>query len=203
MTEETLGADPVESLGSIVNARESRQFKTLVDKQPGHIMWANDRASFAGCRVITFSDIGADGLTPEDGAALTKQLQEANIEAGAEAIANLYFSHRGNLLVLDMRLATDPSRGTVLTFIITTHLDEEDLEEMQEVQQRVNLEMREWKQRRAERQAADRERQLEYNRLVEVGRNAEQYKWKEKNRELQERIDELSSELNKLKKGAS
>lgn len=181
--------------------------KSVYDKRPGHISWATDRANFSGCRLISFTannqPISAHGLEQKDAERFDEQLDkyieglEDNRILMATDLVNLYFSTRANLLMLELRITDDTA-----ACLVTTQLDDDDLEEFQEIQHRVNLEMREWREKRAERKAADAELLAENKRLVEVGKAAEQHRWKEKNRELTDELAEVKAELNKLKKEA-
>lgn len=196
MTEETAhftSTDPAE-IHSTPPYRPTREqtLKTVQDKWPGHITLASDRASFSGCRVITFCGGTALGLTQEDKEAFVKDLEAhgAPINAPEDAM-NLYFSKRANLLMLDWKL--DGVGG--ITCFVTTQLDAEDLEEMQEVNTRVNLEMREWREKRAKEKAERQAEAMEERRLIEVGRTAETYN-------LAGRVRELEAELAEMRKAA-
>lgn len=168
--------------------KREKGIKTLMDKYPGHISWASDRANFSGCRIVTFTENNALGLEKEDAEVFQKQLMELEDAhpddfLTAETIANLYFSTRGNLLVVDTKVT---SMG--ITMLITTQLDEDDLEELQETQTRINLEMREWREEREKRKLAEMEAFKEEKRLADVGRKAEQYGWVKRIRELEEKL---------------
>lgn len=163
--------------------------KTVQDKWPGHISWASDRANFAGCRVITFSDRAlASGLEQADSDLFAKQLEADGRLMTAQEMMNLYFSTRANLLVVQMLVAADSS----VTVLVTTQMDADDLEELQEVQTRVNLDMREWRKKRADEREKVAAAAREERRLIEVGRNAETYN-------LAGRIRDLEAELSKAK----
>lgn len=196
MTEETAhftSTDPAE-IHSTPPYRPTREqtFKTVQDKWPGHITIASDRASFSGCRVITFCEGTVLGLTQEDKEAFVGDLTAhgASITTPEDAM-NLYFSKRANLLMLDWKL--DGVGG--ITCFVTTQLDAEDLEEMQEVNTRVNLEMREWREKRAKEKAERQAEAMEERRLIEVGRTAETYN-------LAGRVRELEAELAEMRKAA-
>lgn len=196
MTEETAhftSTDPAE-IHSTPPYRPTREqtFKTVQDKWPGHITIASDRASFSGCRIITFTAVGAEGLTQEDAAKLVEDTYAAGLSVlTAEQLMNLYFSTRANLLVLDWKINNEGA----ITVIVTTQLDAEDLEEMQEVNVRVNLEMREWREKRAKEKAERQAEAMEERRLIEVGRTAETYN-------LAGRVRELEAELAEARKAA-
>lgn len=184
--------DPAEILSSAPHRPTREQtVKTVQDKWPGHITLASDRASFSGCRIVTFAPSGAYGLTDED-VAVFAQERAKTVCHNAEAMMNLYFSTRANLLMLDWKLG--PEVDTI-TVVITTQLDAEDLEEMQEVNVRVNLEMREWREKRAKEKAERQAEALEERRLIEVGRTAETYN-------LAGRVRELEAELSEARKAA-
>lgn len=174
--------------------KREQTLKTVMDKWPGHITVANDRASFSGCRIIEFQNTGTvAGLEVDDAAVYYDQLEDvsaAEVGWGPADYMNLYFSHRANLLCIDWK-PTD----TGILCIVTTQLDDEDLEEFQEAQVRVNLEMRDWRERKAkEREAAEADAR-EQRRLAAVGKNAETYN-------LAGRIRELEAELSELRKAA-
>lgn len=194
MTEETAhftSTDPAE-IHSTPPYRPTREqtFKTVQDKWPGHITLASDRASFSGCRIITFNSLGAYGLTFEDDVVFATE-QAKTVCHNAEDMMNLYFSTRANLLVLDWKPAAEGD----ITVVVTTQLDAEDLEEMQEVNTRVNLEMREWREKRAKEKAERQAEAMEERRLIEVGRTAETYN-------LAGRVRELEAELAEARKAA-
>lgn len=177
--------------------------KTVYDKRPGHISWASDRASFGGCRIISFTGgmseppFEAQGLEHEDWLRFMDELDEFIKTVGVDKsvtvadVANLYFSRRANLLVLHMVETMDK-----LTFIITSQLDDDDMEEFQEVQRRVNLEMREWREKREEERRLDREKLLAERKLVEIGKKAQEYNLFEKLRKLEAENEELKGRLN-------
>lgn len=174
--------------------KREQTLKTVMDKWPGHITVANDRASFSGCRIIEFQTNGTvTGLEVDDADVYYAQLKDvsaAEIDWGPADYMNLYFSHRANLLCIDWK----PTETGILC-IVTTQLDDEDLEEFQEAQVRVNLEMRDWRERKAkEREAAEADAR-EQRRLAAVGKNAETYN-------LAGRIRELEAELSELRKAA-
>lgn len=194
MTEETAhftSTDPAE-IHSTPPYRPTREqtFKTVQDKWPGHITLASDRASFSGCRIVTFTSEGAYGLTDDDDDVFATERAETACY-NPEDMMNLYFSTRANLLVLDWKLAVDGG----ITVVVTTQLDAEDLEEMQEVNTRVNLEMREWREKRAKEKAERQAEAMEERRLIEVGRTAETYN-------LAGRVRELEAELAEARKAA-
>jgi hypothetical protein len=171
--------------------------KRVQDKYPGHISWATDSANFSGCRVITFSPgAGFRGLEKEDAEQLRKELAEMYgsvplAEVTAEDVMNLYFSKRANLLLVNVK----PLMSGIQC-IVTTQLDADDLAEFEEVQRRVQLDMREWRERRDKDKQAELEAAREERRLIEVGRKAETYNLFAKLRELEE-------EVSKLRKGLS
>lgn len=161
--------------------------KMLLSKYPGHISWASDRANFSGCRVVTFLGGFADGLDPEDEALFKKQFLEAHGDpskkyVSPEATMNLYFSTRANLLMVDMKPST-----AGLTCLVTTQLDEEDLEELQESQQFLEVHMRQWREARAERKLKESANVAEIHRLAAIGKKAEDHNLFEKLRKLEEK----------------
>lgn len=210
MTEHFTSTDPAEILATVPKSPTREQtLKTVQDKMPGHIAIASDRASFAGCRLVTFCDGAVDGLQAADAALFKSQCAEAGFrmvnrvedpfgdrkdyepEARAEELANLYFSTRANLLVVD-KAVTEVG----ITMWITTQLDEDDLAEMNEVNTRVQIEMREWRERREKDKADAAAEVAEQRRLAEVGKNAETYN-------LAGRLKEAEKEIAALKKAAS
>lgn len=199
-TEVTEIVDAAELMSTMPHRPKREQtLKTVMDKWPGHITVANDRASFSGCRIIEFQTNGTvAGLEVDDAAVYYDQVyygqlnndDAAKVGWGPADYMNLYFSHRANLLCIDWK----PTETGILC-IVTTQLDDEDLEEFQEAQVRVNLEMRDWRERKAkEREAAEADAR-EQRRLAAVGKNAETYN-------LAGRIRELEAELSELRKAA-
>jgi hypothetical protein len=159
-------------------SREDTQ-KSVFDKRPGHISWATDGANFSGCRAVTFTPAGVVGLTAEDEATLRQENDGVGC-ASAVSWMNLYFSKRANLLMLSMDVADEG-----ITCLVTSQLDDEDLEEFQEIQQRVNLDMREWRERRAKDKQAAQESAVELRRLAAIGKKAEDHNLFEKLRKLE------------------
>lgn len=162
--------------------------KMLLSKYPGHISWASDRANFSGCRVVTFYAGTATGLDPEDEALFKKQYDEAFAPQklayrSSEAVLNLYFSTRANLLVVDMK----PTFDDGIMCLVTTQLDEEDLEELQESQQFLEVHMRQWREARAERKQKESANVAEIHRLAAIGKKAEDHNLFEKLRKLEEK----------------
>lgn len=162
--------------------------KMLLSKYPGHISWASDRANFSGCRVVTFYSGIVDGLTSDDKDQFKKQWEAAFPEGTRKYVApedtmNLYFSTRANLLVVAMQ----PSQDGGIMCLITTQLDEEDLEELQESQQFLEVHMRQWREARNERKAKEVANVAEIRRLAEIGKKAEEHNLFERLRELEGR----------------
>lgn len=193
----------IEMLGSIpAKPKRERLWKTLHDKMPGHIATANDRANFSGCRYIRFGVGQAFGLEAEDDKLFAEQMkaefdeQDGAAVAMPEEMANLYFSTRANLLVLEKGY----DEG-MLVLTVTTQLDEDDLEEMQEFQHRVNVEMEEWHQDRYERQQKQSEEAAEQRRLARVGKLAEDHNLSGQLRKLQEENASLKRQLDDLEAG--
>ena len=173
-------------------SREQTQ-KTVYDKFPGHISWATDSANFSGCRIITFfDDLATSGLSEDDAAQLDAQLAELTEDQRAYTLAadlmNLYFSKRANLLLVHM--VPGPEQ---ITCLITTQLDEDDLAEFEEVQRRVQLDMREWREKRDKDREEAAQAAREERRLIEVGRKAETYNLFAKLRELEEEVKTLKA----------
>lgn len=188
MTETNVGPEEVLSQTPKYPTRE-QTLKTVQDKYPGHITWATDRGSFSGGREIYFGYDGVLGLEAEDAEVFEKQVAEDGTPNSPQALANLYFSKRANLLVVDRQVTNGG-----ISYIITTQLDDDDLEEFEEVQKRVQLEMREWRERKAQDKEAAMAEAKEERRLIEVGRKAETYSVFKKNRELEEALAEARAE---------
>lgn len=164
--------DPAEILAATPKyPNREDTLKSVQDKFPGHIVWASDRGSFSGNRLVTFMEGGAQGLEQEDALLFVEQMKIAHMDitASPEDVANLYFSLRANLLVVNLTTSE-----TTITMLITTQLDDDDLAEFQEVTTRVQLGMREWREARAQQKLADQAAILEERRLAEVGRKYEQ-----------------------------
>lgn len=166
-----LTADPGDVLSERPKAatREQR-VKTVMDKMPGHISWATDRANFSGCRELGFGFNFWSGLSEEDEKAFVEQIAGRTLRP--QELANLYFSHRANLLTVDRVVD-----GGGIYYLVTTQLDEEDLEEFEETQRRVNFEMREWRAKKEAEKEKQQEQIRENMRLIEVGKKAETYGW--------------------------
>lgn len=174
--------DPAEVLANQpVYPKREDSLKSVQDKFPGHVVMASDRASFSGCRILRFGLGAVEGLEVEDEKVFARQCKEAGYYASdgflktaehgtpaAEELANLYFSKRANLLVVNQMADS----GELVLFV-TTQLDEDDLEEMQEFQTRVQLGMREWREERAKRKEEELAAFREERRLLEVGRSYE------------------------------
>lgn len=165
--------------------------KAVQDKWPGHISWVSDRANFSGCRVIRFEWGTVLGLEAADDALFREQMlkerEDKNPDAVAspEQLANLYFSTRANLLVVDMKIS-----DSTIVVLMTTQLDEEDLEELQEVNRRVQIDMREWREKREEAKLKAVEAHREERRLIEVGKTAEAHNLAGRIRELEAALKE-------------
>lgn len=167
-----MNANPSEVLATLPAAPSREQTeKTVMDKYPGHIAWATDRANFAGCRAIRFATGGCFGLEQKDAAVFAEQCVKAGLgeDSPAEEFMNLYFSFRANLLIVQMGYAEDE-----IAAFITTQLDEEDLEDFEAARQANQVAMREARAKRAERHAEARRAVLEEKRLAEVGRKYEE-----------------------------
>lgn len=166
--------------------------KMLLDKYPGHISWASDRANFSGCRVVTFYAANAEGLEESDAALFAEQwsakygdpddAEDASTSSPEDAM-NLYFSTRANLLVVNMVVNTYG-----ITCLITTQLDDEDLEELQESQQFLEVHMRKWREDRAKRREAEATSVAEIRRLAAIGKKVEEHNLLNKLRELEEKL---------------
>lgn len=192
MSETNVGPEEVLSQTPKYPTRE-QTLKAVQDKYPGHITWATDRGSFSGGREIYFGSGYVEGLEEEDRAIFEAQCKEKfKGPAPSSDLANLYFSKRANLLVVDRQVTDDG-----IAYIITTQLDAEDLEEFEEVQKRVQLDMREWRERREKDKQQALEDAAEERRLIEVGRKAETYAVFKRNRELEDEVTELRKQLKK------
>lgn len=175
-----MAADPSEAMAVQPKPPHREDaLKTVMDKRPGHISWATDTANFAGCRAVRFAPGCIVGLEADDEAEFEKQHTHPN--RSPVELMNTYFQHRANLLMLQMQVDAEGS----ITCLVTSQLDDEDLEEFQEIQQRINLDMREWRERRAKDKAAAAESAAELKRLAEIGRKAETYNLFEKLRKLE------------------
>lgn len=164
-------ANPSEVLSTLpVGPTREQTEKTVYDKYPGHIAWATDRANFAGCRAVRFATGGVFGLEKADEQKFAMQATLASLgeDSSAEEFMNLYFSSRANLLIVQMGYAEDE-----ICALITTQLDEEDLEDFAEIQQLNQVALREARAKREARHAEARKAVLEEKRLAEVGRKYE------------------------------
>lgn len=195
-------SDPSDVLSERPKGPSREQTEKIVyDKFPGHIAWATDRANFSGCRLVCFSPGQVLGLTGEDEERFVKEVADeaAALSLGrqeswaAVELMNKYFSTRANLLVVQMI----PS-GEDLYALVTTQLDEEDLEDFQEATRVTQIAMRESRARRAKDREAKAEALREEQRLARVGRLAEEHNLSGRNRELVAENAELRKKLEEL-----
>lgn len=165
-------SNPSEALATLPQGPSREQTEKIVmDKYPGHIAWATDRANFAGCRAVRFATGGVFGLEEQDSNRFANQCVAAGLgeDTPAEEFMNLYFSTRANLLIIQMGYADDE-----IAALITTQLDEEDLEDFEAVRQAQQVGMREARAKRAARHEEARKAVMEGMRLAEVGRKHEE-----------------------------
>lgn len=193
-------SDPGEILAKLPASPKRETFeKVLQDKWPGHISWANDRANFPGCRLITFGMQGdvvvQYGMEPEDGAEFEAQCLDTKPQNPEDAV-NLYFAHRANLLVIDMKVHADG-----ITLMVTTQLDDEDLEAFEYAQHLMDAGMAEYRTMKAKEKAATEVKIAENVKLIELGRKAKDHNLFEKLRTLEERNASLTRQLKDLEAG--
>ena len=176
--------NPAEVLSDLpmIPSREQTE-KKLMDKYPGHISWATSNAHHAGCRFVTFSSRGVHGLEAIDARVFSEQLNAGPpmTSLSAAELLNMYFSTRANLLLIHAM----PDGGAIHC-VITTQLDEEDLEAFQEIQVMNQLAMREVRAKQDKRRAARLAAAAEAKRLQEVGKRAEDHNLAGRVRELEE-----------------
>ncbi len=169
--------------------KREQRVKMLLDKYPGHIAWATDRGSFSGCRNIVFRYGLVEGLEAEDHARFKEEMKALKQDHDSPAdLLNLYFSTRGNLLIVDKQ-----SNATAIDVLVTTQLDAEDLAELQEHQRLNEDHMREWRAKRAQAREEEEAQVAEIKRLAEVGRKTETYNLVERLRKAEEEIIRLRS----------
>lgn len=168
--------------------REQTQ-KTLMDKYPGHISWATDRANFSGCRIIEFRNRDVVGLEDQDAERFAAELVKAGA-GSAVALMNLYFSTRANLLIIDLNVTP-----TGIVCLITTQLDDEDLQLMEDVRQLNQVAMRDIQAKRDAAREARRTQEKEDKRLLAWAKQAEAHN-------LAGRLRELEAENAQLRKAA-
>jgi sulfur relay (sulfurtransferase) DsrF/TusC family protein len=177
--------NPSEVLAEVPAQPQREQYeKAVQDKMPGHISYATDRANFPGGRLLEFYEGEILGLRLGEKAKFIAD-NPTYEDMSAGELMNAYFARKTNLLVINMGPI-----GDGLYALVTSQLDDEDLEEFQEVQRRVQLDMREWRKKRAEKKALEAERIAEHKRLIEVGKKAEQYNLFEKLRKLEALVEE-------------
>lgn len=174
--------------------REQTQ-KTLMDKYPGHISWATDRANFSGCRMIEFRNHDVVGLERADAERFIAEIQSARdperaFPLEAVEVMNLYFSTRANLLIIDLNVTV-----TGIVCLITTQLDDEDLQMMEDVRQLNQVAMREIQIKRDAAREARRAQEKEDKRLLAWAKQAEAHN-------LAGRLRELEQENAQLRKAA-
>lgn len=174
--------------------REQTQ-KTLMDKYPGHISWATDRANFSGCRMIEFRNHDVVGLERADAERFIAEVQagadpERAFPLEAVEVMNLYFSTRANLLIIDLNVTV-----TGIVCLITTQLDDEDLQMMEDVRQLNQVAMREIQIKRDAAREARRAQEKEDKRLLAWAKQAEAHN-------LAGRLRELEQENAQLRKAA-
>lgn len=179
--------------------------KRVHDKFPGHISWASDRANFSGCRMISFTPGDAHGLTAEDHEAFMRELSADGVgdHLSLADTVNLYFSKRANLLVLSQSAYThtywgDGERAEGVTMLITTQLDEEDLAEFEEFQNKVAEHMRDWREAREAAREADAQREQAAKELMVLGKKAKEHNLFEKLRTLEGEVKKLKDRIHEL-----
>lgn len=177
--------NPSEVLAELPAQPQREQYeKAVQDKMPGHISYATDRANFPGGRLLEFYFGEVYGMRPEEEEKFIEENPDFT-EMAASELMNAYFARRTNLLVVNMGVI-----GDGVYALVTSQLDDDDLEEFTEIQRRVQLDMREWRKKRAEKKALEAERVAEHKRLIEVGKKAEQYNLFEKLRKLEALVEE-------------
>lgn len=164
--------------------------RTVMDKYPGHISWVTDRGNISGCRCLSFQMGNVVGLTDEDALRLINELDEKGLDIDnmePADLMNAYFSTRANLIVVNLTVDC----GNIHC-VISTQLDNEDLEDFMEARQAMQVAMREIQERKERLRAAQAAKLANDRRLQEVGRRAEEHN-------LSGRVQQLEDENKKLR----
>jgi hypothetical protein len=173
----------------------------LVIDYPGVANVRVGNVSIPGNRALVFTDGGLEGAHPDDFDELVDQAGGGMLGHSAADLFNLYFLHRGNLIITDWKLD-----GTSIAVMITTQLDKEQLDDMGVVQEVVNTEMAKRRQAREDEKAQAEEKQAELEhetrRKLLLAEKAEKQGWENRIKELEETNAKLSKDIKALKKAS-
>lgn len=175
--------------------------REMVINRPGNINYAGQRGHFPGCRIIQFAASGdVYGLEDAD----FKKYEEQRIadlqEPSAADAMNLYFKHRGNLLVIEQFV---DKAGTIYC-LFTNTLEGEELEEFQEYSNIVSQKMEEFRQKREAKKQEQIDKQLaqeaEDRELLELGKKEKQGGFVARARKAEDEVARLTKENEKLRR---
>lgn len=167
--------------------------KTMMDKMPGHIALATDRANFPGCRLVFFSHEAVSGLEGDDYAKFQDECGGDFSDLGPVELVNEYFSRRANLLMLQMSI-----NDGGITVLLTTQMDDEDIEEFQEGQRFMAEHMREYRAKKA-KQLEEQKAVIEENKkLLALGKKVKDHNLLGKLKQQEEEIEDLKQKIAEL-----
>ncbi len=178
--------------------------RDLILNRPGNINYAGERGSFPGCRLVEFtSQGGVNGLEEADFNKFRAQLDAAKVDGladiSASTVANLYFQHRANLLIVQ---ATVDAGGSFWV-LYTNQLEGDEMEDFQEYSRFVSAHMEEFREKRAAKRAKEQEAEeaikAEAAQLIELGKKEKAGGFVARARRAEDEVERLSKELLKLK----
>lgn len=178
------------------------QNRRLIINRPGHINVATDKGNYPGCRLAFFHHEGfVEGLMPEDKTALEQQVRESglNYPVSVPDMVNLYFSHRANLLVVDI-IPTQDGLWVEWTNQLegnTVSLFTKFSQAWSAVEQAIMDRDAEEKEAELKAQA---DKEAEEKALITLGKNVRDQNLIQKLREASERMDKQQKEINRLRK---
>jgi len=171
--------------------------REMVLNRPGNINWAGERGAFPGCRLVEFTSDGAYGLSDED--ATTLVAQSGSMRRDAASLANLYFKHRANLLVVN----TWVDSGGSFWVLITNQMEGDELDDFQEYSRFVSEHMEEYRTKRDLRKRKVDEDKLaqeaDDKALIELGKKEKAGNFVKRARDAEEEIERVKKENIKLK----
>lgn len=186
--------NPAEVFAELPKAASREQVvKTMMDKMPGHIAYATDRANFPGSRVISFYPESVFGLEGDDEERFKEECGGDFSDLTPAELVNEYFANRANLLMLQMNV-TD----SAITMLVTSQMDADDIEEFQEGQRAMSEHMREWRAKKAEQRAKEQAIIDENKKLLALGKKVKEHNLLGKLKEQEQTIEELKQKIAEL-----